>query len=137
MGYGSRQSTQNETQVAEKYFLKRPAFLARERQPKTTLTFILPRCCQGCGEGSHTAPLLGVQTLVATVKIKGTMPQEVENRSTTRSSYTTPRYTPEELCPCLLLLYSQYAENGTSLEAQQLMDRENVVRLHNEILFSY
>lgn len=136
MGYGSRQSTQNETQVAEKHFLKCPAFLARERQLKTTLRFHLTRMLSRMQERGPHCTAAGSTNSCS--HCENQWEDALKKLKTDRPHVQAiPRYTPKELYPCPLLLYPQYAEKGTSLEAHQLMDREKVVCLHNGILFSY
>jgi hypothetical protein len=39
---------------------------------------------------------LGVQTCKTTMEINTVVPQKIENQSTLRPSYTTPRYIPKE-----------------------------------------
>ena len=76
------------------------------------------------------------------------VPQKIVNRSTWRPIYTTLGYIPQK-CSNMpqehvsyfvhsSLICSQQPETGNNPDvSQQRMDTENVVHLHNEVLFSY
>ena len=95
-----------------------------------------------------TPPLLeGLQACTVTLDIKMTVSQKIGNRSTSRSSYSTPGHIPKG-CPILpqgrLLnsVHNCFAHNSQKLERTQMylnrrMDEENVVHLHSGILLSY
>lgn len=135
-----REFSKDVTHTAEKYLKKHStSFVINKIQIETFRFYLTPvRIADGQltahgskyrGKGNKYSLLVVVQTDTSTVEISVAMPQEVVNRSNSRSSYatfghlaphTTPHPTTETFAyPCFLLFYSG---TGNSVHICQWMD---------------
>jgi hypothetical protein len=83
---------------------------------------------------------VGLQTGTTTLEIHLMLPQKIGNSSTWRPSYTTLGHIPKR-CPTIPqghVFHHVHSKLETSqISLDQKMGTENVVHLHNGILFSY